>query len=138
MDGLTQGRIVTHYGTYREEISAENGLLFKGHSLIFHKKLYNRTLQTIYKGHYVVEKMQLRARESVFWTRISADVLQTAQSCNVCQTFSKIQQPETLMPLEVPQGPWEKLAIEFFEFQSNSYLLIADKLQQILGHQESA
>lgn len=29
------------------------------------------------------------------------------------------------MPHEVPQGPWEKLAIDFFEFQSNSYLLIA-------------
>lgn len=70
--------------------------------------------------------MQLRARESLFWPRISADILQTAQSGNVCQTFSKSQQRETLMPHEVPQGPWEKLAIYFFEFQSNSYLLIAD------------
>ena len=53
--------------------------------------------------------MQLRARESVFWPRISADIPQTAQSCNVCQTFSKSQQRETLMPQEVPQGPLEKL-----------------------------
>ena len=72
--------------------------------------------------------MQLRARESVFWPRISADILQTAKSYNVCQTFSKSQQRETLMPHEVPQRPWEKLAIDidFFEFQSSSYLLIAD------------
>ena len=70
--------------------------------------------------------MQLRARESVFWPRISVDILQTAQSCNVCQTFSNSQERKTLMPHEVPQGPWEKLAIDFFEFQSNSYLLIAD------------
>ena len=52
--------------------------------------------------------------------------LQAAQSCNVCQTFSKSQQREMLTPHEAPQGPWEKLAIDFFEFQSNSYLLIAD------------
>ena len=66
--------------------------------------------------------MQLRARESLFWPRISADILQTAQSGNVCQTFSKSQQRETLMSHEVAQGPWEKLAIDFFEFQSNSYI----------------
>ena len=118
--------LLLDYWTYREEISAENGLLFKGHRLIVPEKLRSRTLQTIHKGHYRVDKMQLRARESVFWPRISADILQTAQSCNVCQTFSKSQQRETLMPHEVPQGPWEKLAIDFFEFQSNGYLLIAD------------
>ena len=37
MDCLAQGRIVTHYlwttRPLREEISAENGLLFKGHRL---------------------------------------------------------------------------------------------------------
>ena len=30
------------------------------------------------------------------------------------------------LPHEVPQGPWEKLGIDFFEFQSTTYLLIAD------------
>ena len=30
------------------------------------------------------------------------------------------------MPHEVPQGPWEKLGVNFFEFQSTTYLLIAD------------
>ena len=138
MNGLTRGTIVTRYlWTYREEISAENGLLFEGHSLIFPEKLRNRTLQTIHRGHCGVDKMQLRAREFVFWARISADILQTAQSCNVRQTFSKSQQRETLMPHEVPQGPWEKLATDFFEFHSNSYLLIADFLQQVPSHQES-
>ena len=44
----------------------------------------------------------------------------------MCQTFSRSQQRETLLPHEVPQGPWEKLGIDFFEFQSTTYLLIAD------------
>ena len=41
----------------------------------------------------------------------------------MCQTFSRSQQRETLMPHE---GPWEKLGVDFFEFQSTTYLLIAD------------
>ena len=44
----------------------------------------------------------------------------------MCQTFSRSQQRETLLPHEVPQGPWEKLGIDFFEFESTTYLLIAD------------
>ena len=44
----------------------------------------------------------------------------------MCQTFSRSQQCETLLPREVPQGHWEKLGIYFFEFQSTTYLLIAD------------
>ena len=42
------------------------------------------------------------------------------------QRFHGAQQRETLVPHEVPQGPWEKLGIDFFEFQSIKYLLIAD------------
>ena len=52
--------------------------------------------------------MQLRARESVFWPRISADILQTAQSCkvaicaNVCllPTRTLMQSPHELIVRE--------------------------------------
>ena len=114
------------YWTYREEISTENGLLFKGHRPIVPEKLRHRVPQTIHKGHFGFEKMLVRAREAVFWPGITSDLLQTAQSCEVCQTFSRSQQRETLLPHEVPQGPWERLGIDFFEFQSTTYLLIAD------------
>lgn len=36
--------LLMDYWTYREEISAENGLLFKGHRLIIPAKLPNRTV----------------------------------------------------------------------------------------------
>ena len=113
------------YWTYREEISVENGLLFKGNRLI-PEKLHRRVLQTIHEGHFGFDKMQLRAREAVFWPGIASDLLQTAQGCEVCQTFSRSQQRETLLPHEVPQDTWEKLGINFFEFQSTTYLLMAD------------
>ncbi|XP_015779530.1 PREDICTED: uncharacterized protein K02A2.6-like [Acropora digitifera] len=70
--------------------------------------------------------MLLRAREAVFWPGITSDLLQTAQSCEVCQKFSRSQPRKTLLPHEVPQGPLEKLGIDFLEFQSTTYLLIAD------------
>ncbi|PFX17550.1 Uncharacterized protein K02A2.6 [Stylophora pistillata] len=98
-----------NYWSYREEISAENGLLLKGHRLIVPEKLRTTVLQSIHEGHFGFEKMQLKAREAVFWPGITSDLLQTAQGCEVCQTFSKSQRRETPLLHEVPQGPWDKL-----------------------------
>lgn len=80
----------------------------------------------VHKDHFGFEKMQLIAREAVFWPGIISDLLQAAQSCKLCQTFSRSQQSETLLAHEVPQGPWEKLGVDFFEFQFTIYFLIAD------------
>ena len=48
----------------------------------------------------------------------------------VCQTFSRSQQREILMPCEVPQGPWEKIGADFFQFKSTNYLMITDYYSQ--------
>ena len=47
--------LLVDYWTYREEISAENGLLFKGHWLIVPERLRNKVLQTIHEGHFGVQ-----------------------------------------------------------------------------------
>ena len=43
--------LLVDYWSYREEISAENGLLFKGHRLTVPEKLRSRVLQTIHEGN---------------------------------------------------------------------------------------
>ena len=80
--------------------------------------------QTIHKGHFGFEKMQLRAQEAIFWPGITSDLLQAAQGCEVCQTFSRSQQCETLLPHEVPQGPSEKfLQVSVYYLSPDSRLL---------------
>ena len=46
--------------------------MLKGHRLIVSEKLRNRVLQTIHEVHFRFEKMQLRAREAVFWPGIGS------------------------------------------------------------------
>ena len=135
MNGWPESRKYCHqlpldYWTYREEGSARNGLLFKGHRLIIPEKLHNRTLQTINEHHLGVKKMQKKTKESVFWPEITAYILQAAWSCKVCQMFSGSQQREIMFQHEVPQGLWEKIGAAFFEFESTNYLLIADYYSQ--------
>ena len=73
--------------------------------------------------------MLLRAKESVFLPKIAVDILQIAQSCNMCQTFSRSNR-ENLMLHKDPQEPWERIGTDFFKFESTDYLLIADYYSQ--------
>ena len=54
------------YWTYCEEISLEDGILFKGHRLTVPKPERQSILKILHMGHYEIHKMTLRARESVF------------------------------------------------------------------------
>ena len=66
--------LLLDYWNFRDQISLEDGLLFKGHRLIIPESLRGKALQMIYEGHYGVEKSVLRARETVFWPRITQDI----------------------------------------------------------------
>ena len=98
------------YWSYHEEISLEDGLLFKGHRLIVPKSERQSILEFLCTGHYGINKMTLRERECVFWSGISNDIKTLAETCTVCQENSKSQLKETQQQTEVPLHAWERLA----------------------------
>ena len=79
--------LLLDYWNFRDEISLEDGLLFKAHRLIIPESLRGKALQTIHEGHYGVEKSLLRAREAGIWPRITQDITNEVQSCNTCQSM---------------------------------------------------
>ena len=59
---------------FRQEISEENGILYKNHRLIVPHSKRLETLKVLHMGHYAIDKMQLRALETVFWPGINKDI----------------------------------------------------------------
>ena len=114
------------YWTYREELSIENGLIFKSHRLVVPESERPKFLATLHTAHMGEEKMLLLARQHVFWPGITEDVKNTVRNCNICQATRPSQQKETLLSHEVPSAPWEKIAIDIFELNNTHYLLCAD------------
>ena len=70
--------LILDYWNFRDEMSVENGLLFKGYRLIVPKNLRNQVLQIVHKGHFGIEKMQLRARKTVLWPGINKAIVEIA------------------------------------------------------------
>ena len=75
-------------------------------------------------GHYAIDKMNLRARETVYWPGISEDIKFTYHKCEICAKFSRTQQKETLQYIEMPQTVWEQLGLDLFTLRNMHYLLV--------------
>ena len=83
-------------------------------------------LRNIHAGHQGMEKCKLRAKTCVYWKGINADIEPTVKTCTVCHTNQSSQQAETLLPHDIPDGPWQVLATDIFHLDGNDYVIVVD------------
>ena len=114
------------YWYFRDEITCEDGILYKGARLIILKSECATTLKVLQMGPYAIDKMSLRAKETVYWPGITEKIRLTYHHCQICAKFARTQQRETLHPLETPQTAWEQLGLDIFSLRKTQYLLAID------------
>jgi transposase InsO family protein len=114
------------YWNYRDELAVENGIIVKGERTVIPVTMRAEFLQRLHESHQGTVKTLLRAKYAIYWNNISNEVKTMTESCQICQSYQKSQQPEPLQPREVPPSPWHTLGIDFFEFESRQYLIVAD------------
>ena len=115
------------FWNFRDELSVENQLLFKGDRVVIPSTLQPEILKHLHTGHMGTEKMQLRARSSVFWPGLTNDVKNITKSCEPCQKHApKQRQEEILVHEPTATKPWSKLACDIFDIKGQSYIVIAD------------
>ncbi|CAC5412463.1 unnamed protein product [Mytilus coruscus] len=117
---------VSIYFDIRDELTLQNGLLFKGERVIIPKSLRTDMIKKIHSSHIGIEGCLRRARESLYWPGMNAEVKDFIQRCETCRTFERKQQKETLISHEIPSRPWSKVGIDLMTFQSKNYLVTVD------------
>ena len=79
---------IQSYWYFRDDITCEDDILYKGIRLIMPQSEWASTLKVLHMGHYVIDKMNLRARETVYWPGISEDIKVTYHPlwllCKIC------------------------------------------------------
>ena len=113
------------YWPVHAELSVQQGLLMRGSRLVIPPALRGEILSKIHAGHLGLEKCQLRAKESVWWPGITKDIQATVEQCGVCLE-QKRNRPEPLLPSAPADRPWQKLAIDLFEWNGSTYVLVVD------------
>ena len=82
-------------------------------------------LQYIYEGHQGKERYLLRARNTVFWPKMTHDIHQLIEKCMICQEYGK-SQPLIDTTQELPPFPWHTLATDLFYWKRMDFLIVAD------------
>ena len=93
---------IQSYWCFRDDITYEDGILYKGVGLIMPQSERKSTLRVLHMGHYAIDKMNLRARETVYWPGIMDDIKDTYHQCQICAKFARSQQKEMLQSRNTP------------------------------------
>ena len=114
------------FWNFRCDLTLEDGLVLKGSRIVVPTSMRNQVLQAIHLGHQGENKCILRARESVFWPDISADIRQMVKDCDPCNKHKSAQPRLPILQPDLPTRPWEKLGADIFEFNKEKYLMVVD------------
>ena len=119
-------KILRDYWPMRDELSIENGVIFKGCRTVIPGSMYSYILENLHAGHQGMVKTKLRAKTAVFWPKINKDIEEMCSQCHTCQKHAKSNAKETLKHQEVPTRPWQMIGTDLFKLENREYLIIAD------------
>lgn len=81
-------------------------------------------LSTILRdGHMGIVRMKALARERVWWIKIDNDIENYVSECMSCNVMRKIKPEKDLISWPVTKKMYDRVHVDFFEFDKNTYLL---------------
>ena len=113
------------YYNVRNELSVQNGIIFKGDRCVIPSIMMNEIMSQIHT-HIGIEGCLKRARECVYWPRMNSELRNYISKCDVCQTYGLKQPKETLKQHDVPSRLWVKIGTDLSCFSGNDYLITVD------------
>ena len=93
--------------------------------------LRQETLTALHAGHLSVEKCCTRARQSVWWPKISTDIEHFISTCQICRYWAR-DKAEALISTPLPELPWQKVRMDLFEMNHRHYVILVDYYSQYI------
>ena len=116
------------YWKVRGGLCVDDGIALKGAQLVVPKKARRSVLDRLHDAHQGIERTKRRARQTVWWPGISADITNTVQGCQQCQERLPSQRREPLMTDPQPTRVFEEVSADIFSHAGRSFLAYVDRL----------
>ena len=122
------------YFTSHDELSVQDGLVFKGQRIIIPAALRQETIRKLHSSHVGVEACLRRAREVLYWPLMSAEIKDYVSCCSVCNMVRPAQSQESLKSHDVPNRPWSKVhcSNRLFVFNGENFIVVVDYYSNFL------
>ena len=84
---------LTHpYFSMRDELTVQDGLIFKGNSVVIPRSLRADMKTKIHSSHLGIEACLRRARECIYWPGMSAEMKQYISACETCRELDSCRE----------------------------------------------
>ena len=93
-----------------------------------HQRRHTSQMARVYwdfRDHLSATKVQQNARQHFYWLGLDADIVDCTRQCHECIKWSHSPK-EPLQAHNVPQQPWECIAMAYFYVNGKLYILICD------------
>ena len=79
-----------------------------------------------HETHIGIEGCLRRARESMYWQRMTSDVKDHISQCDVCLAHQNAPQKETLHQHQIIDRPWAKVGADLCDLSGRTLLVVCD------------
>jgi len=117
---------IREYWPFRDEITMQDGIVFKACRVIIPKSMRKKMLNRIHSSHQGAEACLRKAKEVLFWPNMKHEVRDAISKCSVCNEYLAAQQTAPLIPVKIPTRPWSKLAIDLLVCNGKNYVILVD------------
>ena len=114
------------YFDFRDQMTTQDQLVFKGAAVVIPAALRYEMMVKCHATHIGIEGGLRRARESMYWPRMSADMKDYISRCDVCLSHQNAQPKETLLQHEIIARPWAKIGADLCDFRGRTLLVVVD------------
>ncbi|XP_031356627.1 uncharacterized protein K02A2.6-like [Photinus pyralis] len=123
--------LMKRWFAFRNGITIIDGLVCYNERMIIPAELREEIKEKLHDGHFGINRTLLRAKQSVFWPGITEELSNVVENCNICAKHRR-QYTEKMIPSPTPLYPWQKIAVDYFEFQKCTYLAVVDYYSRYL------
>ena len=110
----------------KEELKVgTQNIVLCGHRIVIPVSLQQRAIDIAHEQHQGIPRTKSLLREKIWFPGIDDMVQNTISTCISCQAGGQAAPPEPIKLSAMPEGPWEKVHIDFYgPLPSGEHLLV--------------
>ena len=116
---------IRHYYGFRDELSENNGMVYKGQQLVVPTAMKSRIMKSIHEGHQGISKSIIRAKMYFYWPAMNKEITDMVNKCSSCQEHRNCQPKEPNIQM-TGDGPWHTIGCDLFHVSNHHYIIATD------------